>query len=44
LIKKKNVCPPEDIVYTEIKEGKGDYDSWRKVFPQFIIWAVGKTP
>jgi len=42
LIKKKNVCPPEDIVYTEIKEGKGDYDSWRRVFPQFIIWAVGK--
>ncbi len=42
LIKKKKVCPPEDIVYTEIKEGKGDYNSWRKVFPEFIIWAVGK--
>ena len=42
LIKKKNVCPPGDIIYTEIKEGKGDYDSWRKVFPEFIIWAVGK--
>ena len=42
LIKKKKVCPPGDIVYTEIKEGKGDYDSWHKVFPEFIIWAVGK--
>ncbi len=42
LIKKKNVCPPEDIIYTEIKEDKGNYDSWRKVFPEFIIWAVAK--
>lgn len=42
LIKKKKVCPPQDIVYTEIKEGKADYDSWSKVFPQFLIWAVGK--
>ena len=42
LIKKKKVCPPEDIIYTEIKEGKGNYDSWRKISPQFIIWAVGK--
>lgn len=42
LIKKKKVCPPEDIIYTEIKEGKHDYDSWSKVFPQFLIWAVGK--
>jgi hypothetical protein len=42
LIKKKKVCPPGDIIYTEIKEGKHDYDSWSKVFPQFLIWAVGK--
>jgi enterochelin esterase-like enzyme len=42
LIKKKKICPPGDIIYTEIKEGKHDYDSWSKVFPQFLIWAVGK--
>jgi enterochelin esterase-like enzyme len=42
LIKKKKVCPPEDIIYTEIKKGKHDYDSWSKVFSQFLIWAVGK--
>lgn len=42
LIKKKNVCPPQDIVYTEVKEGKHDYDSWSAVFPQFLVWAVGK--
>ncbi|MEO9145264.1 MAG: alpha/beta hydrolase-fold protein [Ginsengibacter sp.] len=41
-INNKKVCPPEDIVYTEVKEGKHDYDSWSKVFPQFLIWAVEK--
>ena len=42
LIKKKNVCPPQDIVYIEEKDGEHDYDSWSKVFPQFLIWAVGR--
>src|SRR5665647_1555884 len=42
LIKKKNVCPPEDIIYTEVKDGKHDYNSWSRVFPQFLIWADGK--
>ena len=42
LIKKKNVCPPEDIIYTEVKDGKHDYNSWSSVFPQFLIWADGK--
>lgn len=42
LIKKKNVCPPQDIVYTEVKDGQHNYDSWSKVFPAFLIWAVGK--
>lgn len=42
LIKNKNVCPPQDIIYTEVKQGKHDYESWSKVFPQFLIWADGK--
>ena len=42
LIKKKNVSAPQDIIYTEIKEGKHDYDSWSTVFPAFLIWADGK--
>ncbi len=42
LIKKKNVSPSQDIFYTEVKEGKHDYDSWSNVFPQFLIWADGK--
>ncbi len=40
LIKKKNVCPPQDIVYVEAKDGKHDYESWSRVFPQFLIWAA----
>jgi Enterochelin esterase and related enzymes len=42
LIKTKNVASPDDIIFTETKEGKHDYDSWSHVFPQFLIWAVGK--
>ena len=42
LIKKKNVSAPQDIIYTEIKEGKQDYNSWSTVFPAFLIWADGK--
>lgn len=42
LIKNKNVALPDDIVYTEIKEGTHDYIYWSHVFPEFLIWAVGK--
>ncbi|MEO6221271.1 MAG: alpha/beta hydrolase-fold protein [Ginsengibacter sp.] len=41
LIKKKNVSQPEDIFYTEVKQGRHDYDSWSQVFPEFLIWADG---
>ena len=41
LIKQKNVCPPEDITYVEVKEGTHDYESWSHVLPQFLIWADG---
>ena len=42
LIKTKKVCPSADIFYTELKDGKHDSETWSKVFPQFVIWAVGK--
>ena len=42
VIKMKNVSPPQDILYTEVKNGRHDYDSWSNVFPQFLIWADGK--
>jgi enterochelin esterase-like enzyme len=41
LIKTKNVCPPQDIIYTEVKEGRHDYESWSSVLPEFLIWADG---
>ncbi|MBL0357953.1 MAG: hypothetical protein IPP72_14215 [Chitinophagaceae bacterium] len=42
LIKTKNVCSPDDIVYTESAEGKHNQQSWSKVFPDFLVWAFGK--
>ena len=42
LINSKNFSSPKDIFYTEVKEGKHDYDSWSAIFPQFLIWADGK--
>jgi enterochelin esterase-like enzyme len=41
-LKTKNSVSPDDIIFTEIKEGKHDYSSWSRVFPQFLIWAAGK--
>ncbi len=41
-IKNKNSVNAEDIIYTEVKEGKHDYSSWSHVLPQFLIWSVGK--
>jgi enterochelin esterase-like enzyme len=42
LIHSKNTGSPDDILFTEIKEGKHDYPSWSYVLPAFLIWAVGK--
>ena len=42
VIKRKNVCPPGDISYTEVKGGTHDYNSWSGMLPQFLIWADGK--
>jgi enterochelin esterase-like enzyme len=39
LLEKKNVVVAEGIVYTESPTGIHDYSSWRKVFPDFLIWA-----
>lgn len=41
VLKTKNV-EVDDIVFTKTKEGRNDYNSWRHVFPEFLIWAVGK--
>ena len=42
LIRSKNVAAADDIIFTEKKEGVHEYSSWSQVFPQFLVWAVGK--
>ncbi len=42
LIKSKNVCLPEEIIYKEDANGIHDYTSWRNHLPEFLIWAFGK--
>jgi len=39
LLEKKNVVPPDGIVYKELPNGIHDYISWSEVFPEFLIWA-----
>jgi enterochelin esterase-like enzyme len=42
LIKSKNVCLPEEVVYTEDAAGKHEQSCWSKQLPAFLIWAFGK--
>ena len=42
VLNNKNSISADDITFTEIKEGKHDYASWSHVFPDFLIWAIGK--
>ena len=42
LIKSKNVCSPDDIIYTEDPSGLHDYTSWSNHLPQFLLWAFGR--
>ncbi|MEP6674522.1 MAG: alpha/beta hydrolase-fold protein [Ferruginibacter sp.] len=41
LLQTKNVSSA-DIVYKETAGGRHDYSDWAAVFPEFLIWAVGK--
>lgn len=42
VLNSKKTISPDDITFTQIKEGKHDYASWSHVFPDFLIWAVGR--
>ncbi len=42
IIKSKNICLPEDIIYIEDAIAKHDYAAWSKQLPAFLIWAFGK--
>jgi enterochelin esterase-like enzyme len=41
LILKRKVCSPGDIVYID-SPGENNYAAWSQVFPEFLIWAVGR--
>ncbi len=42
LIKNKNVCSPDDIIYTEDRNGIHGQESWSHHLPSFLIWAFGR--
>jgi len=42
LIKSKNICPPDDVCYTQVRNGTHDYASWSHILPRFLLWADGK--
>jgi enterochelin esterase-like enzyme len=42
LIKQKNVCLPDEIIYKEDANGTHDYTSWSNHLPEFLLWAFGK--
>jgi len=42
LIKTKNVCSPDDIIYKEYASGKHEYSSWSVQLPSFLLWAFGR--
>jgi len=42
LIKSKNICSPDDIIYTEEPNAKHDWPYWSAQLPAFLIWAFGK--
>jgi predicted alpha/beta superfamily hydrolase len=42
MIKSKNVCSPDDIVYTEDPNGMHDQKYWSHYLPSFLTWAFGR--
>jgi enterochelin esterase-like enzyme len=42
LIKNKNICPADDIVFIEDENGIHDYSSWSSHLPEFLMWAFSK--
>lgn len=32
----------EDIIYREVENGEHNQDTWKKILPEFLLWAFGK--
>jgi iron(III)-enterobactin esterase len=41
-LEKKGYQQPQDIVYEEVVGGEHNANTWRKILPNFLIWAFGK--
>lgn len=42
-LRQKGYSFPGDITYVELPEGKHDLPTWAAIFPDFLMWAFGKT-
>lgn len=42
IIQNKKLTTTGEIVFKQSEDGKHDYNSWRKYFPEFMVWAFGK--
>jgi iron(III)-enterobactin esterase len=41
-LEKKGYKQPQDIVYEEVIGGEHNANTWKKIMPNFLIWAFGK--
>lgn len=41
-LEKKGYKKNEDFVYREVEHGEHNQNTWKKVLPEFLIWAFGK--
>ncbi len=41
-LEKKGYNKDKDLIYKEIEHGEHNADTWKKVLPDFLIWAFGK--
>ncbi|MHB1922659.1 MAG: alpha/beta hydrolase [Chitinophagaceae bacterium] len=43
-LEKKGYRSLQDIQYVEIKNGEHNISTWKKILPNFLIWAFGSNP
>ena len=41
-LEQKGYNKNEDIVYREVENGEHNQNTWKKVLPEFLVWAFGK--
>ena len=43
LLEKKNVVVQGAVIYRELPDGEHNFETWSRVFPEFLVWAFGKN-